>query len=490
MRRHTKPLSVALLVGSLLALARPVAAHVGGLTNTTVSSPVPTWLTVLTGGAVVGVSFLLTSIVTDHELIRGVISARIRIPAPSILRTAGYRLLQFLGVAALAFVIVAGLLGPSTPTANAAILLVWAGWWAGFTMTTYVVGNTWPAVDPVRTIARLFPAEGMREYPEHLGAWPSVVGLLALVYFEVVTPVASAPTFLAIVVLAYVVLGLAGSILYGRETWFGTVDPVARVFRVYGRFAPIQRTADGLALRLPGNALADDAREHPVATGESVSTAAANEPGQTAFVVTLLWVTTYDGLVATPLWKQLATPIVTTLEAPLSGTPASVLLALNVVPLALYLAGILAGFGIFLGIYRTATRWGRQTADTFVDEEFMADWFAPALVPIAAGYHLAHFIGYFLTLSPALLAVMASPLAEPATLEVVVLPTWWGSIQLLFVLVGHLIAVWVAHALAFELFPGILTPLRSQYPLVLAMVVFTMTSAWIVTQPFGAPPFV
>jgi hypothetical protein len=47
--------------------------------------------------------------------------------------------------------------------------------------------------------------------------------------------------------------------------------------------------------------------------------------------------------------------------------------------------------------------------------------------------------------------------------------------------------VWVAHARAFELFAGRLQPIRSQYPFVVVMVVYTMTSLWIVAQPFAAP---
>ena len=38
-------------------------------------------------------------------------------------------------------------------SSNAAVVFVWAGWWAGYTMTTYLVGNTWPALNPWRAMA-------------------------------------------------------------------------------------------------------------------------------------------------------------------------------------------------------------------------------------------------------------------------------------------------------------------------------------------------
>lgn len=57
-----------------------------------------------------------------------------------------------------------------------------------------------------------------------------------------------------------------------------------------------------------------------------------------------------------------------------------------------------------------------------------------------------------------------------------VLSDWFASLQLLFVLLGHVLAVRVAHSLAFELFPGSLQPIRSQYSFVDVMIFYTMAS--------------
>jgi hypothetical protein len=47
----------------------------------------------------------------------------------------------------------------------------------------------------------------------------------------------------------------------------------------------------------------------------------------------------------------------------------------------------------------------------------------------------------------------------------------------------------VAHATAFELFPSRLQAVRSQYGVTLVMVLYTMTSLWIVAAPYAPPPF-
>ena len=441
-------------------LAQPSIAHVGGLGGTTTSATVPAWLTILTGGVIIGASFLLTSLMTDHAAIRAVNGWRFLVPTPDAVRTAIRWTAGGISIGVLLMILTTGVTDPQTPTSNFAILVVWAGWWAGYTMTVYLFGNTWPLLNPWRALVEPLPIPRSRTYPEWLGAWPSVAGLLALVWLEVISPVAQDPEFLAFLIGGYSIITLTGATLYGPETWFERVDPISRVFRYYGRLAPFQRTETGIECKLPSASLAERRVSERV--------------DETAFIVALLWVTTYDGFVSTPLWTDFARPIV----------------RLGVPPRLLYFTTILAGFGAFFYIYRLAARRARRTGSTYVTSSFLEGWFAPSLLPIAAGYHIAHFLGYFLTLVPALLTVISQPFSPPSNVDVLVLPGWFGTLRLLFILFGHLFAVWVAHALAFDLFPGKLKPIRSQYPFIVVMIFYTMTSMWIITQPFTPPPYV
>lgn len=456
--RDARVIGAIVVVVAMAVLTEPAVAHAGALAGTLNPVPVPSWLVVVTGGGVVGASFLLTSLVTDHATIHEVNRWRVALPTRATLHTAFVWVGRTASVAVLIVVIAIGFLGPEVPVANLAVLVVWAGWWAGYTMTTYLVGNTWPALNPWRALAALIPAKP-RAYPERLGGWPSVVGLLGLVLLEIVSPAAQNPRFLAGLVVAYSVVTVAGAVVYGSDTWFGVVDPVSRVFRCYGRLAPFQRTETGIEWRLPGAALAESDR---------LSTA-----DETAFIVALLWVTTYDGLVATPTGAKLIRVIV----------------GVGIPPLVVYVCLMVAGFGCFYAVYRFASRRARQSANSYVTSKFVRRWFAASLLPIAAGYHLAHFLGYFISLLPALVAVISQPLAPPVALQTLVLPAWFGTLQLLFVVVGHMLAVWVAHARSFSVFPGRLQPIRSQYPFVIVMVFYTVTSMWVVAQPFTPPPY-
>ncbi|USZ69635.1 hypothetical protein NGM10_02750 [Halorussus salilacus] len=416
---------------------------------------VPTWLFLLTGGGVVGASFLLASFVTDRAFIRTMHEWR-RVASA---RVDGIRTVtRLLSVLALVGIVVIGFLGPADSLRNAATMVVWVGWWAGYVATVYLLGNSWPALNPWRALAEWLPSLD-REYPERFGAWPSVVGLLALIWVEVVSPLADEPRLLSWVIVGYSVVTLAGALVYGPDAWFDNVDPVSRVFRYYGRVAPLRRTDSGFELRLPGAALT----EPRLADGRD----------EVAFVVALLWVTTYDGFVGTPVWAEFARAVVGV------GVPAQLV----------YPAALLVGFGAFWGAYRLASRYSRETAGTYLTPEAIGRRFVPSLLPIAAGYHLAHFLGYFISLSPVLTNALSSPLSPPFDPVVIVLPGWFGTVAVTFVLLGHLLAVWVAHATAYEVFPGRLQAVRSQYPFVVVMVLYTMISLWIVAAPDVEPPY-
>jgi hypothetical protein len=362
-------------------------------------------------------------------------------------------------VLGLVLVLVGAAFGSPEPRRNVAILVVWVGWWAGFTMSTYLVGNAWPALDPFRTLTRplAWVTDGARDLDADRAAWASTAFLLALVWVEVVSPLADAPRLLATAALGYLALAVVGVLAVGHDTWFEEVDPVARLFRAYGTVAPVERTEDGLSLRVPAARLTERVVE---------------TRGGVAFVVAVLWGTTYDGLVGTPTWATVARAVVN----------------LGIPPAVLYPAALLLGFLAFHRLYWWAARTARETAPTYTDAATLAVRFAPSLLAIDAGYHLAHYLVYFLGLSPSLVGAVLAPLDPPTAMRLV-LPAWLSGVGVAAVLLGHLLAIWVAHGTAFDELPGRLQAIRSQYALTAVMVFYTMSSLWIVSQPAGSPPF-
>jgi len=58
---------------------------------------------------------------------------------------------------------------------------------------------------------------------------------------------------------------------------------------------------------------------------------------------------------------------------------------------------------------------------------------------------------------------------------------WYLSV--LLIVLGHLIAVYLAHVTALRVFPTERAALLSQLPMIVLMVGYTMVSLWILSQP-------
>lgn len=465
MQRRRHPHTLALLTGvvlGFLASTGVVLAHGGGGLRSAAPDRfvVPAWLFIVTGGGVVGVSFLLASLFTDRDLLHELHTPYYRLTPGTSLRQSVRPAGTAIGLLGLLLVVVTGFLAPNDPLRNPAILVVWVAWWAGFTMFVYSIGNVWPTIDPFRSIANRIPTGPPRFDidPDH-AAWVGAIGLVALFGVEVVSPLAEDAPLLAFAAIGYLAVTVLATRLVGYETWFDQMDPLSRAFELYGGVAPLGRsdTGDRIVARLPGAGLAND-----VLTGQ----------GGVALVVALVWGTTFDGLVSTPAWASVARLVVG------AGLPA----------LALYLGVLGIGFGFFLGVYRLSARAMRHTAPTYLSTDTLARRFAPSLVAIAAGYHVAHNLTYFFALLPALWTAILDPLGG-GTGVALGLPPWVSYLPVVFVLLGHLVAVLVAHAVTFELVPGRLQAIRSQYPLTVVMIIYTMTSLWIVSQPTVVPPY-
>ena len=427
---------------------------------------VPQWLYLATGGATIGASALLASFVTDRAFIRYLHSWSRTLPSIERWWDPLVWIGHGLGVAALVLSVCLGFAGPQLPTASLTILLTFAGVRAGLPIVTYFVGNVWPVLNPWRTIAAILPS-GYREYPDSLQRWPAVGGLLVLVWVEVIFPISTVPTVLVMVILIYSTITITGALLFGPESWFDNADPLSVLFRLYGAVAPLQRENDEIQVKLPGS----DLRSSDVVTDVS----------DVAFIIALIWELTYSGFITTSAG-------VTTVETLVSFIPAMVA-NVEVRAVLVYTILFVCGYAVFLGAYWYAGRLSRRGTGTYITARTIAFQFAPPLLAIAAGYHFAHYAGLFVSLSPALTMALTSPLSPPANPLVLSPPSWFEGLGIASVLIGHLLAIWAAHAVAYDLFSSRLVAIRSQYPFIAVMIGYTVISLWIISLPGAIPPY-
>ena len=339
----------------------------------------------------------------------------------------------------------AGFFGSQDAYRNLLPAVVWVLWWVGLAFLCALVADFWALLNPLDTLFRWMgsPSLGLR-YPPWLGEWPAVALFLAFAWIELVWPDKDVPARLACAVLGYALITWAGMFLYGRETWIARGEAFSLAFGLLARFAPFGRRTEG-----------------PVSFPFMV------------FVLLMLATVTYDGFLETPLMQRLSTALHDTRALfALSelGLDASLL-----VDTALLLLFPLA----FLAIFRLTA--GRA-----------AQAYVLTLVPIAVAYHLAHYFSLLLTAGQFLIPLASDPfgagwdLFGTAGYKVnlgVVNPYvfWYGAVAL--IVVGHVLAVLQAHRMAVRLYGTGRSALARQVPMMALMVVYTMTSLWILAQP-------
>src|SRR4029077_14938494 len=118
--------------------------------------------------------------------------------------------------------------------------------------------------------------------------------------------------------------------------------------------------------------------------------------------------------------------------------------------------------------------------------------FAFTLVPIAIGYHFAHYFTFLLIQGQYIIPLASDPLGFGWNLfgtagyrvDIAIVDarfTWLTAVTA--ILIGHVAAVYLAHVKAMQVFDARSVALRSQVPLTGLMVVYTFVSLSILAEP-------
>ena len=199
------------------------------------------------------------------------------------------------------------------------------------------------------------------------------------------------------------------------------------------------------------------------------------------FVLLLLSTVTFDGFTATPAWASLEGALYAAL-APLGEARLTVIGTL----------GLLAFPLLFVLVYLGFARWMAWMGDDQLTTGTVARLFVLSLVPIAIAYHLAHYFTYLLIQGQLLIRLASDPFGfgwdlfgtaryRPDIGIVGARAVWYTAV--VAIVLGHVIAVYVAHVVALREFRDRRAALRSQLPMLVLMVGYTVVSLWIIAQP-------
>ena len=117
--------------------------------------------------------------------------------------------------------------------------------------------------------------------------------------------------------------------------------------------------------------------------------------------------------------------------------------------------------------------------------------YAYALLPIALFYHLAHNMEHLLMEGPKVVTLASDPFGWGWNLfgtlgwavpPLVSLDVLW-ILQILLVLVGHVYSLWVAQRTSINIFGDRKAAFKSQIPMLIGMIAFSIFSLWLLKQP-------
>ncbi|MBZ9735377.1 hypothetical protein LB534_22945 [Mesorhizobium sp. CA18] len=432
----------------------------------------PTGYYIAGGALAVAVSFLVLALLPPAALDR---FWRRRLPLFAFSDTPRI-VVSLISFAGFALLIAAGLSGSRDPLSNPLPLVIWTLLWAGFTLLQGMLGDLWawlnPWYGPWRVVSRLVGDRWSEAQPSHLplrlGYWPAFVLFFAFTWFELIDPAPDDPARLALAAGLYWLASLVAMLIFGYDPWSKRGEFLTVFFAMVARFAPVERLDGRLSLCWPGAKLL------------------AGDPlplSGTAFLLLALSSVSFDGLSKTFFWLSLFG--VNPLEYP--GRTALVGIGSFGLVLTLVLLAAVFALAAFLG-QRLA-----GDAQSFAKAAGLLVW---SIVPIALAYHVAHYLAVLLVDGQYALVALSDPFAlgwnlfgtanrmvEAGVVAGAESAWWLWNLQAGVIIAGHVLAVLVAHGLAWRLHPQPSRAALSQLPLTLLMIAYTMFGLWLLATP-------
>ena len=446
----------------------PLAHGIGGVRDL----PLPTWLFVYGAGVVVLVSFLALALLWRRPLLEDMREGR-QLPTAlqRILLSRALRLgLGTVSFLLLILVTAAAFLGDTSPTRNITPTFVYVVFWLGVVPLVVLFGNIWPLFNPWKAGAdavawlaeRLGAAsEPLVTYPERVGRWPAAVllflwAVLELAYFDPADPRA-----LGVAILLYSGITWFGAGIFGRRAWFANAEAFTVYFGFLAKIAPFAAgERDGrreVVVRPPVTGLAERAQP----------------PGTLAFVAVMLGSVGFDGFSRIGWWLDRRATVANTAPN-----------AFEYTGMALNVSGLLLAVALVAFAYLVAVELARALART---EDDLGDAFVASLVPIALVYTISHYFTLLIVQGQAAIRLASDPFGRgwdllgtadyTANIAPISPNTVW-YVQVGTLVAGHVVGLALAHDRAVALFPP-RRALRSQFPLVALMVLYTVGGLWI-----------
>ncbi|HSO68256.1 MAG TPA: hypothetical protein VLQ67_01330 [Arachnia sp.] len=310
--------------------------------------------------------------------------------------------------------------------------------WVGLVPMSLIFGGVYRRTNPLRLLLRFAGATGAAIPGGAQGSrLPAAGALMAFLYLELVQPDGATLPVLRGFAAAWVAWVVVGVMVRGQR-WIAQADPFEAYASAVARLSPWGRNARGILLWM-----------HPLR-----NLASWRAPAHLAALASvLLGGTLFDALSNTAWWVR------ATQDLDVWAWPAA-------------LAGLLGSVGAVYALFWLGSRaYGRGRVDAL----------APGLIPLVAGYALAHYSTMLYLEGQRTVIRFSDPMglgwnvfglaeAAPGT-GLFAYPTLIAVAQVLLIVGGHVAAVLVTHDIALRTHPD---RVWAHVPLLSMMVAFTV----------------
>lgn len=438
---------------------------------------------------------------------------------------------QAITVAFFFLVIAAGLFGNQNPALNIAPILTWTIWWGGLIVLIMFAGKAWCWVCPWDAVAGWM--EKLRFWKKTdtgLGLnlkWPrsmrniaiATVMFVGLTWVELGFGVTMKPQITAYLAIAMLLMAIFSVFVFEKKGFCRYACLVGRVSGLYALFSGVEiRSKDADVCKscrgkecvtgseeaygcptflYPGKmaentyciqcseciqACPEDNLAYNLRPwGSDLANQSKYRSDEAYLALLMLSISGFHGLTMTANWGKMTGWMT---EAFSLGKMISFSLGMA----ALMLAPILVYAILVAASYRFGTKTLENKQLSYKDYFIR---YAYALLPIALFYHLAHNMEHLLMEGPKIVSLISDPFGWGwnifGTLDwsvppLVSLDVLW-ILQILLVLVGHVYSLWVAQRTSVKIFGNRKAAFRSQVPMLVGMICFSVFSLWLLKQP-------
>lgn len=437
----------------------------------------PTQYYLVGGTLTVALSFAILGLVPARSIRRVFAWCSRSFAVPMVVRL----ILSWCSFLILALLIYAGFEGSRDPLANLLPLTIWTVWWVGLTLLHGVYGNLWAVMNPwigpywlvMGLVLRAQPSHattGFLRLPTPVGYGLAIIGFAAFAWFELISLAPDDPDVLATAVTVYWVYAFIGMVVFGREAWCERAECFSVFFRFVSRVAMVQPGKRGLVCSVPG---------------AGVLSHSALPVSRALFLLLTLTSVSFDGLNKTFWWLGLHG--INPLEFP----GRSAVTWINTV-------GLVAVFILLSAAYALAVWVGWRLAG---HKGVFADHFGRfvlSIIPISLAFHFAHYLAVLLINGQYALVAASDPFSQAFDLlgyaDHQVTGSWLTNhhtvaliwqLQSGAIVLGHILAVVLAHGLALKRYGRTRDAVLNQVPLTVVMVAYTWFGLWLLATPIA-----